>query len=63
MAQPVAKYNGDFITCYPGSNQLDEGKLNLEKNMARIVTRLSSKNFCIVMSIFSRYLVCNQINI
>lgn len=52
MAQPVAKYNGDFITCYPGSNQLDEGKLNLEKNMARIVTRLSSKNFCIVKPSF-----------
>lgn len=52
MAQPVAKYNGDFITCYPGSNQLDDGKLNLEKNMARIVTRLSSKNFCIVKPSF-----------
>lgn len=52
MAQPVAKYNGDFITCYPGSNQLDSGKLNLESNMARIVTRLSSKNFCIVKPSF-----------
>lgn len=52
MAQPIAKYNGDYITCYPGSNQLDDGKLNLEYNMARIVTRLSSKNFCIVKPSF-----------
>lgn len=59
MAQPVAKYNGDFITCYPGSNQLDDGKLNLEKNMARIVTRLSSKNFCIVKPSFEIEKVTN----
>ena len=48
MAQPVSKYNGNYITCYPGSNQQDDGKLQLEFNMARIVTRLSSKNFCVV---------------
>lgn len=48
MSHPVENYNGNFITCYPGSNQKDDGKLNLEFNMARFVTRVSSKNFCIV---------------
>lgn len=48
MAQPVVNYNGNYITCYPGSNQKDDGKLNLEFNMARFVTRVTSKNFCIV---------------
>ena len=41
-------YNGNNITCYPSSNATDDGKLNLEFNMARLVTRLSSKNFCII---------------
>lgn len=48
MAQPEARYKGNQITCYPGSNQKDDGKLNLEANMARIVTRVTSKNFCII---------------
>lgn len=52
MAQTIARYNGSDITCYPGSNQTDDGKLNIEFNMARIVTRLSSKNFCIVKPSF-----------
>ena len=43
----IALYNGDSVTCYPGSNQTDKGKLQLEFNMARFVTRLSSKNFCV----------------
>ena len=46
--RPVRNYDGNYITCYPGSNQSDEGKLNMEFNMARFVTRVSSKNFCIV---------------
>ena len=50
--QIVVRYPGQDITCYPGSNQEDDGKLNLEYNMARIVTRLSSKNFCIVKPSF-----------
>ena len=53
MAQPIVKYAGEAITCYPGSNQTDDGKLNMEFNMARIVTRLSSKNFCIVKPSFN----------
>ena len=52
MAQPIVRYPGEVITCYPGSNQRDDGKLNLEFNMARIVTRLSSKNFCTVKPSF-----------
>lgn len=44
---PVKHYDGNFITCYPGSNQKDEGKFNMEFNMARLVTRVTSKNFCI----------------
>lgn len=47
MVDPVF-YDGNYITCYPGSNQQDDGKLQLEYNMARLVTRVSSKNFCIV---------------
>ena len=27
---PVKHYDGNFITCYPGSNQKDEGKFNME---------------------------------
>lgn len=46
--RPVRNYDGNYITCYPGSNQTDDGKLNMEFNMARFVTRVSSKNFCIV---------------
>lgn len=53
MAQPSAYYPANSITCYPGSNQRDNGKLNLEFNMARLVTRLSSKNFCIVRPSFA----------
>lgn len=45
---PIAKYFGADITCYPSSNATDNGKLNVEFNMSRIVTRLSSKNFCII---------------
>ena len=49
---PVKTYDGNYITCYPGSNQSDDGKLNMEFNMARLVTRVSSKNFCIVKPSF-----------
>lgn len=52
MSQPVVHYDGNYITCYPGSNQIDDGKLNMEFNMARFVTRVSSKNFCIVKPSF-----------
>ena len=45
---PVSYYQGDDIVCYPSSNARDDGKLNLEFNMARFVTRVTSKNFCIV---------------
>lgn len=47
MAQPVVEYDGNYITCYPSSNAADNGKLQLEFNMARLVTRVSSKNFCV----------------
>ena len=43
MSHPVVNYDGGYITCYPGSNQTDNGKLNLEFNMARLVTRVTSK--------------------
>ena len=49
---PVEHYDGNYITCYPGSNQTDEGKFNMEFNMARLVTRITSKNFCIVKPSF-----------
>ena len=49
---PVEHYDGNYITCYPGSNQTDEGKLNMEFNMARLVTRVTSKNFCITKPSF-----------
>jgi len=44
---PVSYYQGVDIVCYPSSNAKDDGKLNLEFNMARLVTRVTSKNFCI----------------
>ena len=50
--RPVKNYDGNYITCYPGSNQHDDGKLNLEFNMARLVTRVTSKNFCNVKPSF-----------
>lgn len=50
---PQVFYNGNNITCYPSSNATDNGKLNLEFNMARLVTRLSSKNFCITNPSFT----------
>lgn len=46
-------YDGDYVTCYPGSNQTDDGKLNLEFNMARLVTRVTSKNFCVTRPAFN----------
>lgn len=52
MAEPIAYYKGEDITCYPSSNSKDNGKLQLEFNMARLVTRLSSKNFCIIPNSF-----------
>lgn len=48
MAQPIAKYDGNYITCFPSSNAIDKGKWNEEFNCARYVTRVTSKNFCIV---------------
>lgn len=47
MANPVAYYNGDNITCFPSSNAKDFGKLHTEFNEARFVTRVAKKNFCI----------------
>ena len=29
MANPVVYYSGQDITCYPGSNQIDDGKLKV----------------------------------
>ena len=49
---PISHYLGGEVTCYPGSNQTDDGKLQLEFNMARFVTRVSSKNFCITKPSF-----------
>ena len=48
MAQPIAKYDGNYITCFPSSNATHKGKWNEEFNCARYVTRVTSKNFCIV---------------
>ena len=53
MAQPVVHYPGEDVTCYPGSNQEDDGKINLEFNMARFVSRITSKAFCIVNPSFT----------
>lgn len=52
IKQSISGYYGNDITCYPGSNQTDDGKLQLEFNMARFITRLSSKNFCTVKPSF-----------
>ena len=63
MAHPIVNYKGEDITCYPGSNQQDEGKLNLEYNMARLVTRVSSKNFCVVKPSFELSLKYVELNV
>ena len=47
MANPVVRYNGENITCFPSSNAKDFGKLHTEFNEARFVTRVAKKNFCI----------------
>lgn len=60
LEEVVAWYNADGITCYPGSNQTDDGKLNMEFNMARFVTRVSSKNFCIVKPSFDLTIISSQ---
>ena len=60
VSTEVAHYDGNYVTCYPGSNQKDDGKLQLEFNMSRFVTRVSSKNFCIVKPSFELSLVTNQ---
>lgn len=52
LQNPISRYLGDYITCFPSSNATDDGKLQLEFNQARYVTRLSSKNFCIVKPSF-----------
>ena len=57
---PVVHYYGQDITCYPGSNQTDDGKLNLEFNMARLVTRVTSKNFCIVKPSYELTLITDS---
>lgn len=61
MAQPVAQYDGNYITCYPGSNQTDDGKLNMEFNMARLVTRVTSKNFCTVKPSYEMKIIKNSL--
>ena len=35
MAQPIVNYDGNYITCYPGSNQKDDGKYG--KNCNKII--------------------------
>lgn len=60
LKQSISGYYGNDITCYPGSNQTDDGKLQLEFNMARFITRLSSKNFCTVKPSFDISVVYDQ---
>ena len=48
MAETVKYYLSDNIIAYPTSNsEKDIGKLNVEENMEAIVTRLTSRNFCL----------------
>lgn len=61
LDKPIVHYAGDDITCYPSSNATDDGKLNLEFNMARLVTRVSSKNFCIVNPSFELEIMSDSI--
>lgn len=56
----VVHYSGQDITCYPGSNQTDDGKLNIEFNMARLVTRVTSKNFCIIKPSYELTLITDS---
>lgn len=54
MAETVKYYLADNIIAYPTSNsERDIGKLNVEENMEAIVTRLTTRNFCLAQSDFS----------
>ena len=54
MAETVKYYLSDNIIAYPTSNsEKDIGKLNVEENMEAIVTRLTSRNFCLKQSDFT----------
>lgn len=47
MAETIMYYPNLNITAYPTSNSMDEGKINLEQNMAKIVTRITDRNYAL----------------
>lgn len=54
MAEVVKYYQASNIVVYPTTNSLsDEGKLNTEKNMAAIVTRITERNYCLTKEAFT----------
>lgn len=54
MAEVTKYYLANNIVVYPTNNSYnDEGKLNIEKNMASIVTRITEKNYCLKKEDFS----------
>lgn len=53
MAETVAYYPNLNITAYPTSASQDEGKINLEQNMAKIVTRITERNYALTEGSFN----------
>lgn len=47
MAETVKYYLANNIIAYPTSNSIDSGKLNIEENMASIITRITERNYCL----------------
>lgn len=47
MAETVKYYLANNIIAYPTSNSIDQGKLNIEENMASIITRITERNYCL----------------
>lgn len=48
MAEVTRYYLANNIIVYPTNNSInDEGKLNIEKNMSSIVTRITERNYCL----------------
>lgn len=47
LAETVKYYISNNIIAYPTSNSIDEGKLNIEDNMAAIITRITERNYCL----------------
>lgn len=56
-------YQAKNIRTYPSGNSVDEGKLNLEENLTRIVTRITKRNFVLDKNHFKLSLKDNIVTV